>query len=436
MAVRTPENVKQVDEALKADVRSTLRTSNPFLRVSFLGSLLTALANRIFDFFLEFKRAESEGFPDTAIENLNRWASPFGISALPATQAIGIVTIPSTLLQTIPASIGMSTSDGIEFLTAQETSIISETIVIGSAGVTGGTEMFVFTSVEHLLAPGMQIEITGWNEAEFNGFFEVGTVPDSVSIGITLPQSTPNQPTGTSPEISVTRGVVSVTAKKSGKEGNLPPFTSLAFDVPIDGIEEGFAVYPGFSGGLDAETEDGVRKRLLQRLRNPIANFSVGAIEKRLFEIPDVTRVKVFRANPAPGAVLILFMTDKNPVDPFPSAEQINIARDALQDLIPAPTLDSDVQINAATRLQANIIVTGVLPSNQTMFDSVKKELKNLQNNLGIGEPVTVGRLQNVIAQTVDSSTGERIIDFTLVAPTGNVHASGDEVIIFDVAVS
>ena len=55
MALDLPENSNEVVQRSKTDVQRELAESNPFLENSWLGALVTAAANRIFNFYIQFQ---------------------------------------------------------------------------------------------------------------------------------------------------------------------------------------------------------------------------------------------------------------------------------------------------------------------------------------------------------------------------------------------
>jgi len=74
-----PESAQEIDARSKADVQRELAQSNPFLKNSWLGAIVTASSNRIFDFYIQLSAAIRDSFPDTAIgDYLTRWAAIWG----------------------------------------------------------------------------------------------------------------------------------------------------------------------------------------------------------------------------------------------------------------------------------------------------------------------------------------------------------------------
>jgi uncharacterized phage protein gp47/JayE len=81
MPFNTPSNRKEVSDRMKTDVQGELPQSNPFLKNSFLSAIITGLAGRVFDFFLQLNVLTKQMFPDTATGTfLERWASYKGVT--------------------------------------------------------------------------------------------------------------------------------------------------------------------------------------------------------------------------------------------------------------------------------------------------------------------------------------------------------------------
>ena len=88
MGLDLPQNADEVVQRSKTDVQRDLVESNPFLENSWLGALVTAAANRIFDFYIQLQVAIDLNFPDTTTGDfLDRWASIYGVSRTAATQS-------------------------------------------------------------------------------------------------------------------------------------------------------------------------------------------------------------------------------------------------------------------------------------------------------------------------------------------------------------
>ena len=66
MPLDIPESAAEVVQRSKTDVKNALPESNPFLKNSVLSAIVTAGANRVYDFYLQLINAIAESLPDTA----------------------------------------------------------------------------------------------------------------------------------------------------------------------------------------------------------------------------------------------------------------------------------------------------------------------------------------------------------------------------------
>ena len=124
MPLNLPNNVNEVDSRIKTDFQNRLPQANPFLRNSFVGAFLTAIAGRVFESFQRLRYAVSQVFPDTAEnEFLERWGSFKGITRNPATKSAGRVAIQGTQNTIIPLGTGFTSAGGIGYQSTESATI-------------------------------------------------------------------------------------------------------------------------------------------------------------------------------------------------------------------------------------------------------------------------------------------------------------------------
>ena len=290
MALNFPENRKEVEERAKTDVQNELPESNPFLKNSYLGALITAYAGRVYDFYLQLEVLIQELFPDTATaEFLERWGSYVGILRNPATQSIGQVTVIGNVSTVIPAGTQLSSPDSIIYETLSARTIQSQIVNIDQLTRTGSTA-FAKTSSEHLYYSGMSVTITGAAQAEYNGTFNINVISSTeFSYNISGTPLSPASGTITSSAIFASLSVRSLTF---GEQTNQNANTRLNFVTPIAGANnQAFVQAAGLQNGTDIEPDNDLRERILFRYQNPVALFNKIAIELQAKLISGVTRV-------------------------------------------------------------------------------------------------------------------------------------------------
>ena len=147
-----PESSQEVVARSKADVQRELEQSNPFLKNSWLGAIVTAAANRIFDFYLQLKTAIRENFPDTATGTfLTRWAAIWGKQLLAASKSSGLVVATGTATSVITSGTILTASGVGNFISTAAATISAQTINIDDL-TRAGTTVTAKTTSDHGLA--------------------------------------------------------------------------------------------------------------------------------------------------------------------------------------------------------------------------------------------------------------------------------------------
>jgi uncharacterized phage protein gp47/JayE len=103
---------------------------------------------------------------------------------------------------------------------------------------------------------------------------------------------------GTSQAVALTAGVV----------GNLPDGTSIAPIAPIAGVGE-ITLLGDMTGGVDQETDDQLRERVLFRIQNPPMGGSQADYVRWAMAVPGVTRAWA-ACEIGPGTMTVRFLMD------------------------------------------------------------------------------------------------------------------------------
>ncbi len=308
MPLDIPESAAEVEARSKADVQRELDQSNPFLKNSWLGAIVTAAANRIFDFYLQLKAAIVENFPDTAMGTfLTRWAAIWGIQLLPATKSTGNVVATGVAASVIPISTVMAVSGVGNFISTAAATISAQVININDL-TRVGTTVTAVTASDHLLANGVSVIVAGASNSEYN-VTAVITVTASDAFEYQIIGSPPDE-IGTSATASFTTASVPVQSEDFGASVNLDAGTKLTLQSPIIGVDDTLTVdFGAVGGGTDQESEDSLRARMLDRIQNPVAHFNSAAIISKTKEVSGVTRVFVQEAGFTIGTVSVTSIT-------------------------------------------------------------------------------------------------------------------------------
>lgn len=127
---------------------------------------------------------------------------------------------------------------------------------------------------------------------------------------------------------SVAAGVVTVEleAEVPGAAGNAPVSTPLSLVSPIAGVDTASGTITdadGIHDGVDIETVESLRGRLVQRMRNPPRGGGPGDYITWALEVPGVTRVWCTPRVQGAGTVGVQFVTDGE-ANPIPTEDMVN----------------------------------------------------------------------------------------------------------------
>lgn len=428
MPLNLPTSATEVVNRAKVSVQREVPGSNPFLRNSWLGAIVTGIANRVYDFYLQLKQALLQAIPDTATgEYLVRWATIWGVSRLPATPATGIVAFTGTAGNSIPIGTVVTSSGGQEYET-QGASTLAATVLSVSSITRSGTTATVTTASSHNLASAVPVTIAGANEPEYNVTDAAITVTGTDTFTYTVTGSPATPATGTI-TAGFTSAYATVESTAFGAANNQDADAELTLQTPIVGIDNTcYVTYSTLAGGTDQEADTALRSRFLYRLQNPVAQFNAAAITAAAKEVNGVTRVFVQEITPAVGQVTVYFMRDGE--DPaIPSAAEVTTVRNRILELLPANTDPSDLFVAAPTAVPVNFTFTALSPDTTTMRTAIEDSLDQLfGDTLDVGEDMTEDAYRSAIYNTIDTVTGDRLVSFTLSAPSGTVTIASSEI--------
>ena len=131
MPIDLPESQKEVEQRAKTDVQRSLPGSNPFLKNSYLGALITGFSLRVFDFYAQLEEVIKQMFVQTSTDEfLTMFGAWFGITRNPATQAAGNVIATGIVGSTIPAGTTLQSSDARQYEVDTESVIAANVISV------------------------------------------------------------------------------------------------------------------------------------------------------------------------------------------------------------------------------------------------------------------------------------------------------------------
>lgn len=151
-------------------------------------------------------------------------------------------------------------------------------------------------------------------------------------------------------DATIASGTASVTVQAlvAGSLGEADAATELNLVSPIAGVDStGVVDVNGLTGGNDAETDDELRGRLIERIGNPPLGGAVNDYVKWAQEVPGVTRAWCYEEYNGPGTVGVTFVRD-NDASIIPDGSEVTEVADHIETVRPvtahvtvfAPTSD------------------------------------------------------------------------------------------------
>lgn len=421
MPLNTPASAVEITTQIKTDIQNEWANSNPFLPNSFAGAMAGGQGNRLFDFYLQLQQLQRSLFLDTALgADLDRLAASIpGITRNGASVAKGIISIGGSVTTLVPGGTVFVSEGGVLYTSPSDVNVLYSTFSPVSLIQVGGLATFT-TDRQHFATNNLTIEITGADQAEWNGIFPT-TVTSPTTLTFPVDQFATQSPTGA---ISgrMTFAVINVESDDAGADVNLESLGVVSLQSPIIGIDnEGGADFSGVGGGTDQEDTADLRDRSLDEMRNPVAHFNVSDITKKAREVAGVTRVFVQETTPALGQVTIYFTRD-NDTDPIPSGPEVAEVKDKILEIKPAITSDNDVIVNAPTASPTDFIFASLFPNTLQMQAAVEASLEQFfLESVDVGQSINEDAYRSAIYSTVDPVSGRAVDSFTLTAPVGNI---------------
>ena len=414
-------NAGQLDRSKQVDAN---------IRNSALGAMCGAMAAG-FDENNDFLRQILiQLFPHTATDiYLEMWAAWFGITRLAAFKASGNVVFTGVAGASIPTGTLVKRADDTQFETVDDFIIAASTISV--SGITrSSSTATATTATAHGLATGMSVTIAGANQTEYNITATI-TVTSETTFTFTV-SGTPTTPATGTITASFTAAFVTVIASEYGIDANTAGGSQFALVSPLPDIDDAcFLDYPGLSGGLDAEEDEDLRIRLLERTSSFTAPFTSGGIPIFVKQnVPGVTRMWVQSATPSAGYVTIYFTRDKD-ANIIPSSARVLDVKNAIIDddtgIKPANVADAYVVVAAPTAVPVAVTFSSLTPNSVDMQTAITDALTDFfkSSAVSVATNLKLDDLKGLIRSVLDSSGTQPV--FTLSAPSGDTTISTGE---------
>ncbi len=258
----------------------------------------------------------------------------------------------------------------------------------------------------------------------------IGPMTVTGQIGEVLEEGTEYIAATTGQSYAVTESVtfdktsmtVTVEAIEAGKSGNLVKGEILTIGTPVGTIDPS-ATSGGILGGTDRETDDQLRERILDRMREPPKGGDDNDYKTWAKEVPGVTRVWVYPLEMGAGTVTIRFMRDGDE-NPIPNESEIKKVYDHLYTRVPV-TVRENYFVVAPIADYVDLHLS-VYPDNDTVRADVKASVADFfARESEPGGLLPLSRLNEAI------STAKDEYDHKLLMPDDDIKAGKGHISMF-----
>lgn len=216
---------------------------------------------------------------------------------------------------------------------------------------------------------------------------------------------------------------VAVQAVEAGAAGDLDAGETVSLESPISGVNSAMTVASGgIDGGFDEESTEGLRDRLILRLREPPAGGRDPDYEGWALAVAGVTRAWVYPNENGLGTVVVRFVLDDEE-DIFPDVPTVAAVQAALDAERP---ITAEVTAAAPTPLEVDFTIA-VTPNTAEVQAAVEAELADLL--FRVAEPGDGDGRGTVLRSQIQVAIGvaEGVEDFTLTVPGADVEPAVGE---------
>lgn len=220
-------------------------------------------------------------------------------------------------------------------------------------------------------------------------------------------------------EIAAGEALVSVTCRTAGEAGNLEEGETLTFSTPIAGVSPaGTVTEDGITNGIDAESDESLRQRILDRIKNPPHGGSKTDYEAWAKEVPGITRAWCKPAAMGLGTVGVRVVNDE--ADPITvDSDKLTEVFNYIEERRPAT---AEVIVTTATLKPIDFEIE-VTPDTADIRSAITAELRDFIKDNGNPESLIY---KSQLNEVISGSAGE--IDHVMTEPAANISVAENEV--------
>lgn len=426
--------LEQLIEIARAEFRRQLPEVDPTVFGSWSRGFIDGCGAMAHALGFVVRDLEQELFPQTATaEFLERWGGYEDLPRNPATGASGFISLNGTVSTVINAGEEFTGSNSVTYSVIAPAAVEIVTLLVSSI-TRSGTTATAITPTPHMLATGMQVTISGADQAEYNILATVTvTGEDTFTYQVSGSPATPA--TGIISETS-NFASLEVQALTTGPETNLSAGAIL--NVSLTDLEsQAYVQFGGLGGGADLESDEDYSARIIESRSDISGVFTEDQIKIAARRISGNTRVFVKRPitdlgsgvqgtpaySPAPGQVVVIIVRD-NDENIIPTQSILDQTKESIlaNGKLTAHTRPEDVFVLAPIAQVVDFNFSAISPNTATMRTAIRNQLiAFFEDSVTFEEDIPAPSYQGEIQNTRDPVSGDRLVSFTLSSPTAAI---------------
>ncbi len=353
----TRPTLNQIIDRIEKDMEWRLNSRSSLLKVAFLRVLAHVFAGAIHIAYGFLALILKQLLPDSATgEWLNRHAYIWGVVRKAASFSSGNAIFTGTDDTIIPKDTTIQTEEGVEYYTSAQAVVANGFALVeiqaAEAGIDGNISI---SKTLEIISPIVGIEDIvhiGIYELPFDNF--IGT---TFSVGETIENT---DQLGVGLIVAVDTGLLSIILQEGSFSDN-DNITNGEATAIVNGILTNVNF---ISGGEDAEDDEALRKRVLQRIRNQPAGGAKHDLKRWALEVSGVGDAWPLSNFPSPGWGTVIVKASGS--TSVPSSTLLTEVRNYLTERIP---VTADINVVAIDEVQ--VAFTIAIPSSESSLQSI-----------------------------------------------------------------
>ena len=223
--------------------------------------------------------------------------------------------------------------------------------------------------------------------------------------------------------ISFGIAIVPMQAREAGTASNIPVATILELVSPVEGITQLLVDIGGIAGGQDAESDDDLRQRILERIQEPPRGGTAADYIFWAKQVAGVAQAWSFPLHAGPGTVAVVVKAAG--ADPVPDAALLQSVTDYIETVKP---VTADVSIDPINKQEITFDIS-ITPRTSDFEDAITDSLQQMFDS--VVEPqadILISQIRNAI-----STTGIDNFDITEIRVEGTPLSSVGDIPLSDI---